>query len=354
MPIINPDLYNLSASSAAMNIKTGYSLRQLNSFGMDVYAKYFSSFCSAPELKNLLREYPDEKTLILGGGTNLLFTTNYDGLVLKNEISGIEQISEDEEHVYLRVGAGENWHEFVLYCVDQNLGGVENLALIPGNAGASPMQNIGAYGVEIRDVFHQLEAYHIGDEEIRVFNLEDCEFGYRESVFKGKYKDQFVILNVSFRLKKIPVINTRYGAISAELENMNVETVDIRAVANAVMNIRRSKLPDPRETGNAGSFFKNPTIPLGQFLELKKANPAIIGYPAAEDKIKLAAGWLIEQCGWKGYREGDAGCHPRQALVLVNYGNASGEEILALSDKIRLSVLENFGVNLEREVNIIR
>ena len=245
------------------------------------------------------------------------------------------------------------------YCLRHNYAGVENLSLIPGNVGASPMQNIGAYGVEIKEVFEQLEAYHIHDKKIITFSANDCEFGYRESVFKRKYKGEFVILNVTFRLRKQPVFHTSYGQVKHELEKMEVKELSIQAISQAVINIRSSKLPDPKVIGNAGSFFKNPEIENSKFEILKKEFPSIVGYPLFNKKTKLAAGWLIEQCGpndsvsWKGYREGDAGCHAKQALVLVNYGNAKGKDIYDLSEKIKESVKNKFGVELEREVNIV-
>lgn len=282
-----------------------------------------------------------------------MFTRNFDGLVLKNELKGIELVKEDDLHYYIKAGAGENWHQFVMYCIERNFAGLENLSLIPGCLGASPMQNIGAYGVEIKDVFESLEAYHIRDKKIVQFSVNDCEFGYRESVFKRKHKGQFVILNVIYRLRKQPVYNTSYGAIEQELEKLQVRELSIKAISQAVINIRSSKLPDPVVIGNAGSFFKNPEIPVSKFEELKKIYPNIPGYPVNKDMTKVAAGWMIEQCGWKGYREGDAGVHAKQALVLVNYGNAKGQDIYILSGKIIESVESKFGVTLEREVNII-
>jgi len=292
--------------------------------------------------------------LILGGGSNVLFTRDIDGFVLKNEVSGIDLVHEDEEYVYIKAGAGENWHAFVLHCLDRGWAGVENLSLIPGSVGAAPMQNIGAYGVEIRDVFQELEAYDLKEQKVYTFSLNDCEFGYRESVFKRKYRDRFVILNVTFRLRREPVFHTSYGAIREELEKMGVSQLSIRAISQAVINIRSSKLPDPKQIGNAGSFFKNPAVSNEKFESLRAEFPAIVGYPnPGSETTKLAAGWLIEQCGWKGFRRGDAGCHARQALVLVNYGGASGQEVYDLSEEILLSVERKFGVRLEREVNII-
>lgn len=344
-----------------MKIQSNISLKRYNTFGIDVLAKYFASFNSTDTLGQLL-QYHDARAatqknqtpiLVLGGGSNMLFTKNFEGIVLKNEITGIEIVKEDEKYVYVKAGAGENWHQFVLYCINNNLAGIENLSLIPGNVGASPMQNIGAYGVEIKDVFHSLEAFHLKEKVIEIFNLNDCAFGYRESVFKKKYKNQFVITGVTYRLNKKPVFNTSYGAIEQELEKMGVKDISIKAVSDAVINIRSSKLPNPAEIGNAGSFFKNPEVEKSVFDILHSIFPGIVGYALPNGNIKLAAGWLIEQCGWKGYRNGDAGCHAKQALVLVNYGNAKGEEIFALSEAIIASVKEKFGVVLEREVNII-
>ncbi|MBO9682258.1 MAG: UDP-N-acetylmuramate dehydrogenase [Flavisolibacter sp.] len=338
-----------------MNVQENISLKQYNTFGIDAAAKYFATFESIAELEEVLNsklQTPNSK-LILGGGSNILLTKDFDGIVLKNEIKGIEVVNEDEDHIYIKVGAGENWHQFVMHCVQHNYAGVENLSLIPGNVGASPMQNIGAYGVEIKDVFYELEAFHKQEKFIEKFSLTDCDFGYRESVFKNKYKDQFVIANVTYRLNKRPFFNTSYGAINQELERMGVKELSIQAISQAVINIRTSKLPDPKEVGNAGSFFKNPIISNEQYLELKKAFPNIVAFPSGNDHTKLAAGWLIEQCGWKGYRKGDAGCYPKQALVLVNYGSAPGKEIFDLSEEIIQSVKKTFRVDLEREVNII-
>lgn len=338
-----------------MQVLQNFSLRKYNSFAIDVLAEYFSTFSSVTELEEILMVLADKyrSPLILGGGSNILFTGDIRGLVLKNEFSGMEVVGEEADYVFMKAGAGENWHQFVLHCISKNLAGAENLSLIPGNVGAAPMQNIGAYGVELKDIFHELEAFHLKDKQIIKFGLKDCSFGYRESVFKTRFKNQFVILNVTFKLLKKPVYNTSYGAIELELKKMGVKELSIQAISEAVINIRRSKLPDPAKIGNAGSFFKNPEIPSSLFVELKKLFPDIVGYALENGNTKLAAGWLIEQCGWKGYRDGDAGCHEKQALVLVNYGNASGKEIFDLSEKILQSVKEKFGVVLEREVNII-
>lgn len=338
-----------------MNVQENISLKQYNTFGIEAKAKYFAAFGNLAQLEELLNsklQTPNSK-LILGGGSNILLTKDFDGIVLKNEIRGIKIVKEDEEHIYINAGAGVNWHEFVLYCVNHNYAGVENLSLIPGNVGASPMQNIGAYGVEIKDVFYELEAFHKHDRTVEKFLLKDCGFGYRESVFKNKYKGQFVITSVSYRLNKKPSFNTSYGAINQELEKLGVRELSVQAISQAVINIRTSKLPDPKDIGNAGSFFKNPIIPNGQYFGLKKAFPNMVAFPSGNDHTKLAAGWLIEQCGWKGYRKGDAGCYSNQALVLVNYGSAKGQEVFDLSAQIIESVRNKFGVQLEREVNII-
>lgn len=337
-----------------MNLLTNRSLKPYNSFGINVSAKSFASFSTISELQELIdyQSQTNDKLLILGGGSNILFTKNIDGIVLKNELSGIILVKEDANHYYIKVAAGENWHKFVIHCIEHNYAGLENLSLIPGNVGASPMQNIGAYGVEIKEVFESLEALHIKDRVIHNFSTNDCAFGYRESVFKKQYKDQYVILNVTFRLNKHPVFNTSYGAIEHELERMNVKGLSIKTIAQAVINIRSSKLPDPAKIGNAGSFFKNPVIPTKQFYELHDSYRAIPHYTVDDNHVKIPAAWLIEQTGWKGYREGDAAVHINQPLVLINYGNATGNEIYSLSVNIINSIKKKFAIDLEREVNI--
>ena len=338
-----------------MNIQHDISLKPYNTFGIDVRAKIFARFSNVDELNEALNYNPTttNQKLILGGGSNILFTKKFDGTVLKNEISGIEIVNEDEEYVYIKAGAGENWHRFVMYCVQNDYAGVENLSLIPGHLGASPMQNIGAYGVEIKDVFHELEAFHMEDKTVQKFSQKDCAFGYRDSVFKNKFRNQFVILSVTYRLSKKPKFNTSYGAIQQELEKMSVKELSIQAISQAVINIRSTKLPDPKELGNAGSFFKNPQLPNEKFTSLKNLYPNLPSFPVDENFTKVPAGWLIEQCGWKGYRKGDAGCYEKQALVLVNYANATGEEIFELSEEILNSVKSKFNIVIEREVNII-
>lgn len=336
-------------------IQENISLRPFNTFGIDSKALYFTRFSGIADLNKIRsgKEYREQKHLILGGGSNILLTQDFNGLVIKNEIKGIEKIKEDNEHVYVRAGAGEVWHNLVMYCIDNNWAGLENLSLIPGNVGASPMQNIGAYGVEIKETFESLEAYSVETGEIRTFNASQCEFGYRESVFKGKEKGKYIILNVTYRLNKTPVFNTRYGAIEEELKNMGVHSLSIKAISQAVINIRTSKLPNPVELGNAGSFFKNPVVPTSKYLELKQQFPDIVGYKSSESETKLAAGWMIESCGLKGFTQGRCGVHKKQALVLVNYGGASGKEIYDLSSHVVAQVKNKFGVELEREVNIV-
>jgi UDP-N-acetylmuramate dehydrogenase len=350
-----------------MVITENIDLKPYNTFGMEVKAKWFASFEGQEELGDLLTFSAGKPLMIMGGGSNILLLDNFGGLVLHNAIRGIELITEDDLYVYVRAGAGENWHSFVLYCLQRNWAGVENLSLIPGNVGASPMQNIGAYGVEIKEVFYELEAWNREENKVYTFSVNDCDFGYRESIFKRHYRDQFVILNVTFRLNKRPKFHTEYGAIREELDKMGVQELSIQAISEAIIRIRSSKLPDPAKIGNAGSFFKNPTVAASIFATLQAEFPGIPGYPvengdagtgagegsSGTGSIKLAAGWLIEQCGWKGVRRGDAGCHDRQALVLVNYGHATGRQIYDLSEEILQSVKARFGIELEREVNII-
>ncbi|TKK67734.1 UDP-N-acetylmuramate dehydrogenase [Ilyomonas limi] len=343
-----------------MQLQQNVSLYPYNTFHIHATAKYFAAFTTLDELQEALDFFYKQQStstpqdlLVLGGGSNILFTKDIDGLVLKNEMHGIEVVDESEEFYYVQSAAGENWHQLVMYCVAHNYAGMENLSLIPGSVGASPMQNIGAYGVEIKDIFHQLQAYDLLEKTIVNFDSGECHFGYRESVFKHQYKGRFVILNVTFKLRKTPVFNIAYGAIKEELEKTGVQELSIRAISQAVINIRKSKLPDPAVIGNAGSFFKNPVIDNAHFYRLKETFPTIAGYAAGRQQTKVAAGWLIEQCGWKGYRNGDAGCYNKQALVLVNYGNATGGDIYNLSTAIIRSVQDKFGITLEREVNIL-
>lgn len=291
--------------------------------------------------------------MILGGGSNVLFTRGFSGIVAKNEIRGISTPKETQEDVLVSVGSGESWHQFVLWCVEKGYGGIENLSLIPGTVGAAPMQNIGAYGVELKEVFHSLEAYEIRSGKTVTFFKEDCHFDYRYSIFKGELKDQFVITKVTFLLSKNPVFNTSYGAIEETLREMNIDEPTLKSVSQAVINIRQSKLPDPFDIGNAGSFFKNPVIEKLHFEALEAEFSDIKGYPIGSEEVKIPAAWLIEHAGWKGYREGEVGVHDKQALVLVNHGSGRGKDIFRLSNEIAKSVQGKFGISLEREVNII-
>ncbi|MBL0133853.1 MAG: UDP-N-acetylmuramate dehydrogenase [Chitinophagaceae bacterium] len=334
-----------------MKMLENISLKPYNTFHIETTARYFSILNDADSLQEL--PLGNQPLMVLGGGSNMLLTKNFDGLVVKNEIMGIELVHEDPEFIYVSAGAGENWHGFVMHCISKGWGGLENLSLIPGSVGASPMQNIGAYGVELEDVFWSLEAWHIQEKRIHTFTKSDCAFGYRESVFKKSLKGKYIILKVTYRLHKKPVFHTSYGAITQELDRMGVTEYSVSAISEAVIRIRTSKLPDPAIIGNAGSFFKNPVVSNETYEQLKASFPTIVAFPQLDKSVKLAAGWLIEQCGWKGYRSGDAGCHASQALVLVNYGNATGKQIYDLSEKILQSVISRFGISLEREVNII-
>jgi UDP-N-acetylmuramate dehydrogenase len=335
-------------------LRNDISLKPFNTFGIDVNANRFATFLSIEELNSLLSQREAyEPLLILGGGSNLLLTKDFNGLVLKNEIIGFNLIEETDTEVIVEAGAGEVWHQFVMNCIENGYAGLENLSLIPGSVGASPMQNIGAYGVEIKDAFEYLDAFEISTGELKRFKKEDCQFGYRESVFKNIYKDQFVICRVAFRLSKNPKINTSYGAIESELQKMGISEPTIRDVSNAVIAIRQSKLPDPAVLGNAGSFFKNPVVDESLVEKIKATNPDVPNYPAESGKRKLAAGWLIETSGWKGKVVETCGVHKLQALVLVNYGGSTGKQIYDLSSQIINDVEAKFGVKLEREVNIL-
>lgn len=337
-------------------MQENFSLQPYNTFGVDVNAKYFTEVQTIDELKKAVLYSKDHhlSVLFLGGGSNILLTKNFDGLAIKLSLKGISEEDLSENEVLVTAKAGENWHELVLYSLEKNYGGLENLSLIPGNVGTSPMQNIGAYGTEIKDIFVSCTVLDLENLEIKTFSLEDCRFGYRDSIFKQEGKGKYVILEVSFKLtKKNHHIKTEYGAIKTELENLGITNPTIQDVSKAVINIRQSKLPDPNVIGNAGSFFKNPTIPLTQFEELKQKFENIPGYPNG-DVVKVPAGWLIEQCGWKGKQIGNAASHKLQALVIVNAtGNATGKEIFDFSTEIIRSVEEKFGITLEREVNII-
>lgn len=337
-----------------MDIQHQISLRVYNTFGIDVCARSFTELHTAGDLDALIREgYTRSRHLFLGGGSNVLFTGDFDGLVIRNALKGICVVEENETTVIVEASGGEVWHTLVMFAVERGWGGIENLSLIPGTVGAAPMQNIGAYGVELTQVFDSLTAVHIETGEQRIFHHADCHFGYRESVFKNVFRNQYFIISVRLRLQKVPLLNISYGAIRDVLAQKNIVHPRVQDVSDAVIAIRRSKLPDPVVLGNAGSFFKNPEIPEGAFTELQRTFPGIPGYPASKGHTKVPAGWLIEQCGWKGKRVGNTGAHKDQALVLVNYGGATGEEILSLAKSIQESVQHRFGVSIIPEVNII-
>lgn len=336
-----------------MQILQNHPFKSYNTFGISASAEYLIHVSSADELREALDVCYKKPSLILGGGSNILLTKDVAGYTLRIELPGISLENEDEHYYYLRAAAGVNWHSFVMHSVNNGYAGVENLSLIPGNVGAGPMQNIGAYGVELKDVFVSLDAMHIPTGEVRTFCKDECEFGYRSSIFKTSEKGNYIILSVLFRLNKNPQFNTSYGVIEQELQKMGVQELSIKAISDAVINIRKSKLPDPAAIGNAGSFFKNPVVSQVQFEILQKAYPGIPNYPQENGDIKLAAGWLIEQAGWKGKTFQNYGVHKLQALVLVNYGGATGNEIYQLSENIMQDIHRKFGVELEREVNVV-
>ncbi len=337
-----------------MLIHRNFSLKKYNTFGIDVNAAYFAEVFSEEDLYDFLQkayEYP-HPPMIIGGGSNMLFLGDYPGTILKISTKGISVVKEDDKSVWVKASGGEDWDGFVAHCVEQGWGGLENLSLIPGKVGTAPVQNIGAYGVEVKDALTQLEALNILDFTTRIFTNAECRFGYRESIFKHDLKGKFIIINVTFRLSKNPVISIDYGNIREELAQTGVKNPGIHEVREAVCNIRKRKLPEPSIIGNAGSFFKNPVLSPAEHTLLKIKFPGMVSFPQ-DDKFKIAAAWLIEQCGWKGKRIGDAGVHSTQPLVLVNHGNASGEEILALAERIKKDVKEKFSIELETEVNII-
>lgn len=336
------------------SILESISLKPYNSFGIDVKAKHFVSVKSVDELKSVLRlkEYPEK--FILGGGSNMLLTKDIEALVIHLDLKNIEIISKAENRVTIKAASGENWHAFVLWCLKHDFGGIENLSLIPGNVGTAPIQNIGAYGVELKDVFMSCEALHIETQNIKTFYKEDCKFNYRDSVFKQEIKGEYIILNITLNLTtKAHKLKTSYGAIVDELDKMNIKNPTIQDVSNAVISIRESKLPSPKIIGNSGSFFKNPIISKTHFNTLKVNFPEIPSYLISENNIKIPAGWLIEHVGFKGKCFGNYGVHKKQALVLVNYNDAKGEDIFKLSQLIQSTVKQIFDINLEVEVNII-
>ncbi|MTI88676.1 MAG: UDP-N-acetylmuramate dehydrogenase [Balneolaceae bacterium] len=339
---------------SGVEIQEYVELADYNTMGVKAQARFFVEVSSETELEEILTNprFQSQSKMVIGGGSNILFLHDFEGLVIYNQIMGKEILSETEEEVLLKVGSGENWHQLVMYCVEQGWGGIENLSLIPGLAGAAPIQNIGAYGVELEEVFVKLDTLMIQTTELRTFRKEDCDFGYRNSIFKNELKGKTIVTSITIRLKKKPDVNLSYKGLKEKITEKGIEFPTIRDVSEAVIEIRQSKLPDPAEIGNTGSFFKNPVISQNKFQLLKEKHPGIPSYPVG-DKKKVPAAWLIDQCGWKGKRFGDAGVHEMQALVMVNYGNASGEQIWNLAQKIQLSVKQKFGVELVPEVNVI-
>lgn len=335
-----------------MHVQKDINLQPYNTFGIEATAECFLEINQLSDLMSLPIRQGNE-LLVIGGGSNLLFTRNPSEMIVKMNLKGIQSVGETDESIFIKAAAGENWHEFVLSTLDKNWFGLENLSLIPGSVGASPIQNIGAYGVEIKDVFFELEAFHIATKEIHTFSAEDCHFGYRESVFKRKLKNQYILVSVTFKLSKHQQLSISYGAITKELEAEGIDRPTPKDVSKVVCKIRQSKLPDITEIGCAGSFFKNPIITIQHFQSLQLAHPEIPSYSVSDTEVKVPAGWLIEHTGWKGKTFGNYGVYPKQALVLVNYGGATGQEIFRLSEEIIQSVKEKFQITIEREVNII-
>lgn len=337
-----------------MKIELNFPLKKYNTFGIEAKAKQFVAVHNLAELKSVLEKHKVAKKFILGGGSNMLLTQDIDALVIHVDLKGKKIIKEDDDFVWVESQAGEVWHEFVLWTIDQNFGGLENMSLIPGNVGTTPVQNIGAYGTEIKDTFVSCDAMNLLTQEMKTFTKEECNFGYRESIFKHEAKDKFVITSVIFKLtKRNHKINTSYGDITKELEKQNVTTPTLKDVSNAVIAIRQSKLPDPKELGNSGSFFKNPIISKELFEKVQQKFPDVKHFEVSPTEVKVPAGWLIEHAGLKGYRKDDAGVHKNQALVLVNYGNATGQDILALSRYVQKTVFDKYGIAIEAEVNVI-
>lgn len=337
-----------------MEILNNFSLKNYNTFGIEAKAEQFVAVHSVSELKSILEQNKNQKKFILGGGSNMLLTKNIEALVIHIDLKGKKILKEDADYVWVESQAGENWHQFVLWAIEQNFGGLENMSLIPGNVGTTPVQNIGAYGTEIKDTFVSCEAVNIENQEIRTFTKEECNFGYRESIFKHEVKDQYIITSVVFKLtKQNHKINISYGDITAELAKNNITTPGLKDVSNAVIAIRKSKLPDPAELGNSGSFFKNPILLKSDFKKIHQNFPEMRFFDISETEVKVPAGWLIEHAGLKGKRFGDAGIHKNQALVLVNYGGATGQEILDVSKTVQDTVFNTFGIHIEAEVNII-
>jgi UDP-N-acetylmuramate dehydrogenase len=338
-----------------MLIHKNISLQPYNTFRIDVNALFLTEITSVDDLDEAFTrpEFMALPKIVLGGGSNILFTGNQRKVILKLNIPGIEIVRESGNNVWVRIGAGEIWHQFVLWCIEQNLGGAENLSLIPGTVGAAPMQNIGAYGVEIKDIFSSLEAYEIKSGKTLTFDGQQCKFGYRHSIFKGEFRDRFIITSVTLKLSRKPKFNIDYGTIRDTLDQLGNEKLSIRNISEAVIKIRQSKLPDPTQIGNAGSFFKNPIVEKLLFEALQLIHPELPYYSISDDWIKIPAAWLIAQCGWKGHKTGEVGVHENQPLVLVNLGKAKGKDVVDLSRLIQKSVQQKFGIELNREVNVI-
>ncbi len=347
--ILHPSFY-----LCKMVVKNEVSLKPFNTFGVNAKAHYFAEIVSVSDLQKALSFTKEKKIplLMLGGGSNILFTSDFEGLVLLNRMQGMETVKETDEFLWLKVMGGGSWPDWVDYCVERGLGGIENLSLIPGTIGAAPIQNIGAYGVEVKEVVDNVEIFDVEKGETRIVTNQGCEFAYRNSLFKKSVKGKYFVLSVTFKLSRKPTLNLNYAPLKSYFEGRDTESISVLEVSEAVKRIRRSKLPNPDKLGNAGSFFKNPVVKNSRLQKLLKTYPEIPHYPFDKNSSKLAAGWLIERCGWKGKRIGDAGVHDKQALVLVNYGSASGEEVVNLATEVKKSVEKEFGVRLEFEVNV--
>jgi UDP-N-acetylenolpyruvoylglucosamine reductase len=342
------------STCAMIIIEECYSLKSYNTFGVQCLARFFAEAASLEGLKTVVSVFKDDHRpkLILGGGSNMLFIDDFDGIVIYPDLKGYEVVAQTNDHVWVKAYAGENWDDFVAHCVSRNWGGVENLSLIPGNVGASPVQNIGAYGVEVKDVIDSVEVIDLQTSEMLSLSNTDCKFGYRDSIFKREAKDKFVVVSVTFKLVKHPVFNINYKDVNEELKNF--KELNLRSVRQSIINIRHRKLPDPEKLGNAGSFFKNPVVPVDLYNTIKEKFADVPSYPVDKDSVKIPAAWLIQTCGWKGKREGNVGSHETQPLVIVNYGGASGKEIYEFGKKIQDDVRQKFGIELEMEVNIIK
>jgi UDP-N-acetylmuramate dehydrogenase len=338
-----------------MLIHQDYSLKRLHTFGIDVKTKLFAEIFSDEDLLEIIsdKKLMTEPKFILGGGSNILFTKNFNGLVIKISLPGIYKVDENEKSVLIEAGAGEVWDSLVTFCVSNNFGGIENLTLIPGSVGAAPIQNIGAYGQELSDTIESLKGIFIEDGTVKSFSKSDCNFSYRNSIFKKEFKNKFIITSLRLKLNKNPIVNLTYKQVEDEIQNLKINNPTITDLSKLVAKIRKSKLPHPDEIGNAGSFFKNPVVHTQKYLELVESHPGIISYDVDKNFKKIAAGWLIENCGWKGRRIGNVGTHQKHALIIVNYGDATGDEVMDFSIRIIQAVELKFGIRLENEVNII-